>query len=278
MCENTPKHASPVANALHMLTMFLSLLSMAHLYTYSQKYAQNNVIRLGEQPKRWNDCKECENSRLQCAMRPFHDGAMWALIIIEKKSNKEEDGETKAVKKRAETKSNTWHCNTRMPTQTRAQSNQTKTVIEVLACAQTKNKLRPRKGKRLTDQVNLQSRDRSVFEWFLTLLHREGKLCFCLLSRGSLKHKCCENEELGVLRSKRKRVLQGPHSCGKMSGLISACENMLMDWVGHFLLFLPTVLSFPSRYSNGKKIAFCYQERHCLHKRSVQSQKKYLMT
>lgn len=40
-------------------------------------------------------------------MRPFHDGAMWALIIIEKKSNKEEDGETKAVKKRAEKKSNT---------------------------------------------------------------------------------------------------------------------------------------------------------------------------
>lgn len=59
----------------------------------------------------------------------------------------------------------------RMPTQTRAQSNQTKTVIEVLACAQTQNKLRPQQGSRLTDQVNLQSPDRSAFECFLTLSH-----------------------------------------------------------------------------------------------------------
>lgn len=81
----------------------------------------------------------------------------------------------------------------------RAQSNQTKTVIEVLAGAQTKNIPRPRQGKRLTDQVNLQSGDRCVFECFLTPLHCEGKLCFSLLFRGWLKHKCCENEEFGGL-------------------------------------------------------------------------------
>lgn len=127
-----------------------------------------------------------------------HDAFSWRSYVqfkkCRKKSNKD-DGGTKAVKKRAENTSNTLTLQPHMPTQTWAQSNQT-TVIEVLACAQTKNKLRPWQGKRLTDQVNLQSKDRSVFECFLTLLHREGKLCFCLLSRGSLKHKCCESKEL----------------------------------------------------------------------------------
>lgn len=131
-----------------------------------------------------------------------------------------------------------------MPTQTWAQSNQTKTVIEVLECAQTKNKLRPRQGKKLTDQVNLQSRDGFVFECFMTLLNRKGMLCFCSLSRGSLKHKCCDKEELGVLRSKSKHVLEGPHDCGKGSDLIS------VSW----------------------KIAFCNQGQRALYKRSVQSQ------
>lgn len=117
-----------------------------------------------------------------------------------------------------------------MPTQTRAQSNQTKTAIEVLVGAQTKNMPRPRQGKRLTDQVNLQSGDRWVFERFLTPLHCEGKLCFSLLSRGRLKHKCCENEEFGGLfwkiiiiiiiqkgRKEKVNVLQKPHGCSNIS-------------------------------------------------------------
>lgn len=144
-----------------------------------------------------------------------------------------------------------------MPTQTWAQSNQTKTVIEVIVCAQTENKLRPRQGKRLTDQVNLQSRDRSAFDCFLTLLHWEGKLCFSLLSRCSLKHKCFENEELGVLRSKSKHVLWGSPGWGKISDpQFVESGNMPIVWAGHFLLFLPEVHLFPSRYSIRDAAAF----------------------
>lgn len=149
-----------------------------------------------------------------------HKALLWRSYVGFKKCRKDPTKkkmvEQKQWKREQRRKATLWHCNARMPTQTWAQSNQTKTVIEVLACAQTKNKLRPRQGKRLTDQVNLQSRDRSVFECFLTLLHREGKLCFCLLSRGSLKHKCCENEELGCWEVKANMCYKGHE--WKMSG------------------------------------------------------------
>lgn len=204
-----------------------------------------------------------------------HEAFSWRSYVRFQKCRKDPTKkmmvEQKQWKREQRRKATLWHCSARMPTQTWAQSNQ-RTVIEVLACAQTKNKLRPRQGKRLTDQVNLQSRDRSVFECFLTLRHREGKLCFCLLSCGSLKHKRCENEELGVLKSKSKHVLQGPHGCVKMSGLISVSWNMLMDWTGHFLLFLPAFIPFQI-FTLEKKNCFLQTGQRCLHKRIFHSWK-----
>lgn len=159
-----------------------------------------------------------------------------------------------------------------MPTQTWAQSNQTKTVIEVLACAQTKNKLRPRQGKRLTDHVNLQSRDRSVFECFLTLLHREGKLCFCLLSCGSLKHKCCENEELGCWEVKANMCYKGQR--WKMSGKwviwFQCVETCWSTGLATFFCFsLQCIHSLPD-IQTGKKMLSAGM--------ALPSQKKYPIT
>lgn len=212
-----------------------------------------------------------------------HKALSWRSYVGFKKCRKDPTKkkmvEQKQWKREQRRKATLWHCNARMPTHTWAQSNQTKTVIEVLACAQTKNKLRPRQGKRLTDQVNLQSRDRSVFECFLTLLHREGKLCFCLLSRGSLKHKCCENEELGCWEVKANMCYKGHE--WKMSGkwviwfqFVETC--WATGLATFFCVSLQCIHSLPDIQTK-KKTAFCNQGRRCLHKRSIQSQKTQLM-
>lgn len=118
----------------------------------------------------------------------------------------------------------------RMPTQTRAQSNQAKTVIEVLACAQTQNKLRPRQGKRLTDQVNLQSPDRSVFECFLTLSHWQGEAVFLsavswLTKTQTLWKWRVRRVSLGKSKKKQKaNVIQGTRGCWGRSDLISETQ------------------------------------------------------
>lgn len=273
--KNTLKRASPVATPLHMLIMFLCLLLMAHLYICSYKYTQTNPIRSGEQSKRWHDYKESHNSRLQRATRPFHGGAWWGLKSLGKIQQMCDE---ERWRREPRQKGTLWLRSARMPTQTRAQSNQTKTAIEVLAGAQTKNIPRPRQGKRLTDQVNLQSGDRWVFECFLTPLHCEGKLCFSLLSRRWLKHKCCENVEFGglfwkiiIIRQKEKRK----HKCAtKATGLQ---ENKWLDFrtAGHlvspcwwtglgFFCFPPSIYSLPDiqtdfHTSGGKNNVFCNQ-------------------
>lgn len=117
------------------------------------------------------------------------------------------DGGTKAMKrewrrkaemKSVSKKSNTclWltMAHTCMPTQTKARTNKTKTVIEALACAQTnkqtKNILRHWQSKGLKDQVNLQGRVFLLHAFWH--FHSVGPDIVFLLSWGSQKH--CEIE------------------------------------------------------------------------------------
>lgn len=148
VCFTRGKHST---HANHALRLHL----LAHLYICSYEYAQTNLIRKGEQTKRWHDDKECDNSRLQRATRPFHGGALWGLKSLGKIQQMCDEERRRRETRR---KGTLWLCSARMPTQTWAQSNQTKTVIEVLAHAQTKNIPRPGQGKRLTDRVTTQLR------------------------------------------------------------------------------------------------------------------------
>lgn len=254
VCENTLKGASTVATTLHMIIMFLCLLLMPHLYICSYNYTQTNPIRSREQSKRWHDYKECHNSRLQRANRPFHRGALRGLKSfgkIQQMCNEER------WRREPRQKGTLWLRSARMPTQTGAQSNQTKTAIEVLAGTQTKNIPRPRQGKRLTDQVNLQRGDRCAFECFLTPLHCEGKLCFSLSSRGWLIHKCWvwgvveNNNNTGGKREKRKSKCVKKATWlqkNKWLDFRTAGQLVSLCWwtgLGTFFCFRPCIYSLP---------------------------------
>lgn len=188
-------------------------------------------------------------------MRPFYGGALWGLKSLGKIQQVCDEEQWRREPRQKET---LWLRSVCMPTQTQAQSNQTKTAIEVLAGAQTKNIPRPRQGKRLTDQVNLQTDVSLNASWHLYTVRESCVFLCCLVAdwnTNAAKIKslegCFLNNNNNTKRNKRKSKCATKATWLeeiKVIGLEKSrwvSESLLMDRAWLSFVFLPA--SIPSQ-------------------------------